>query len=486
MGTDENIEKTIEEFKKDKARYEAEKARLDAEKARHESQKALKQAETAAEVAELERQKALADAEKTLLESKEGLASTQKLVDLKNKKALADAEKELADSQKALELAQKPSTRELSVLEQQKKLAEAQKALTDAKSQATLAEYIGTVKAGPYQGNVEMKEKAGAVESKLLAAHAIKIAARRIATAVKEKSKKKVFIFEAENYPDFQGLHSFRFRMQLIKIGFEAAKISIPAEEILEGVPVPAAVSAGLEALSNILGYLKTDYTVGGIDITLDNSLLIFAVAGALAKNQEVQVNIPSIHNSVTTDKALTAFTEKFSQFEKMRKLAAEKAERLKDEIAGLKSDAADKEGDEKVKLLAQVDEKKATLTPLTDVIKSYDTFLSSLVTEDDDGNLLLTALVQEFAIEKALKDAGTDGAVLLLRLENSGGGYLLKKNLWTGLGAMPLYHMGGATIAYLLIDGSNGKVIDGSVLPVHGGFVKSGDIAGKLESSRP
>ena len=491
MNTDGKKEKTIEELQKDKARSEAEKARLDAEKARHESQKALKEAETAVAVAELVRQKALVDAEKALLESEKGLASTQKLVDLKNKKALADAEKELADSQKALELAEKPSTQELSVLEQQEKLAKAQKTLAEAQSQATLAKYIGTVKAGPYSGSVEMKEKAGDLESKLLAAYAIKIAAGKIADAVKGQTKKTLFIFEAENYPDFQKLLSVRFRLQRIRLGFEAAQISIPeaekpADKMLEGVPVPAAVSAGLEALSNILGHLKTDYTVGGVEVSLDNSLLIYSVAGALSGNAGFQVQIPSIQNAFNIDKTLPAFTAELSQFEKMRKLAAEKAEGLKDEIAGLESEAADKKGDEKVKLLGQVDKKKVTLTPLSDVIKSYDTLLSSLVTEDDDGNLPLTALVQEFDIEKTLRDAGTDGAVLLLQLENSGGGYLLKKNLWTGLGAMPLYHMGGATITYLLLDGSNGKVIDGNVLPVHGGFVKSGDIAGKLESSQP
>lgn len=82
-----------------------------------------------------------------------------------------------------------------------------------------------------------------------------------------------------------------------------------------------------------------------------------------------------------------------------------------------------------------------------------------------------LSAVAQEFAIEDALK-AG--GAVLLLRLENSGGGYLLKKNLLTGLGAMPLYHMGGATVTYLLLSGVDGCVLAGDIIPVYGGFVRT------------
>jgi hypothetical protein len=48
--------------------------------------------------------------------------------------------------------------------------------------------------------------------------------------------------------------------------------------------------------------------------------------------------------------------------------------------------------------------------------------------------------MAPEAAVDEALS---TGAAVLLLRLETSGGGYLTKKNLWTGLGAIPRFHRG-------------------------------------------
>ena len=121
----------------------------------------------------------------------------------------------------------------------------------------------------------------------------------------------------------------------------------------------------------------------------------------------------------------------------------------------------------------------KPRLDQLNGVIALYDSFASALTTPDANGVLPLALVAQELAVDSVLK-AGA--MVLLLRLENSGGGYLLKKNLWTGLGSMPLFHMGGATVSYLALEGADGKVIAGNVVPVYGGFVKSSDLRAKLQ----
>jgi hypothetical protein len=58
----------------------------------------------------------------------------------------------------------------------------------------------------------------------------------------------------------------------------------------------------------------------------------------------------------------------------------------------------------------------------------------------------------------------------------------LIKKNLWTGLLAInPLFHMGGATVAYVLLKGQDGTVVKGDVLSVHGGFIKSSQMRDEL-----
>jgi len=128
--------------------------------------------------------------------------------------------------------------------------------------------------------------------------------------------------------------------------------------------------------------------------------------------------------------------------------------------------------------LTSEIARAKARADQLNGVISLYDSFASALTTPDANGAVPLTLVAQEFARDTTLK-AGGD--VLLLRLESSGGGFLVKKNLWTGLGAMPLYHMGGATITYVLLSGPDGKVKAGDVVPVHGGFIRTDRIRTEL-----
>ena len=45
----------------------------------------------------------------------------------------------------------------------------------------------------------------------------------------------------------------------------------------------------------------------------------------------------------------------------------------------------------------------------------------------------------------------------------------------------MPLYHMGGSTASYVLLSGKEGRVLASDVVPVHGGFVKAGDVEKEL-----
>ena len=55
------------------------------------------------------------------------------------------------------------------------------------------------------------------------------------------------------------------------------------------------------------------------------------------------------------------------------------------------------------------------------------------------------------------------------------------KKNLWTALGGMPLFHMGGAAVSYRLLNGTDGTVAAAGVVPVHGGYVKAGKLVEHL-----
>ena len=491
---DDAVQQQIDQLKKEKDRLDAEKAKLDAQKARDDAQKALDQEKNAAAVADLQNQKALADAQKALVDAQKAAdqakdPAAQKLADLQNQKALADAQKALADAQKAVTQAAAPSTQQLTDLQTQKALADAQKAAADAQSQAALSKYIGDVKAGPYSGAVTMKEKAGTEEALLLGARAVKEAASKVSEAVRGR-KERFYIFGAKEFPTFQRLTGFRFRKDLIKQAFAAANIAIPvalpANKALrtEMVPIPGMVSSGLDAFSKILGFFKTDYEIGGIDVKLDESLLLFSVAGCLSRDdgesKGKEVHLPLIYQPSAQNSTLMSLVKELAELAALRGLAETGMTATKNSIADTEKQAADPANkatkDDLLKTAAAL---KPRLDQLNALIALYDSFATSLTTPDSNGAAPLSAIAQEYAIDAALK---TDAAVLLLRLENSGGGYLLKKNLWTGLGKMPLYHMGGATVTYLLLDGPGGRVLAGDVIPVYGGFVKTDNLRKELQ----
>jgi hypothetical protein len=151
----------------------------------------------------------------------------------------------------------------------------------------------------------------------------------------------------------------------------------------------------------------------------------------------------------------------------------------LQDQIASLQAQAADPaNAGRKTQLLAGADAGKQKLDQLTTAASFYDTFVTSITTPDASGIAPIAAITQELAIDTMIS-GGTD--VLLLHLENTGGGYLVKKNLLTALGSPPLYHTGGATATYLLIRGTDGEVLDGDIVPIHGGYVQSKDLAETL-----
>jgi len=361
---------------------------------------------------------------------------------------------------------------------------QAEKSLAEAQVQALLARYVGDVKAGPYSGSVGIKDKAGTEEALLLGACAVKEGAGKIADAVRSEAKEhgisKFYLFGARECPNFQRMLAFRFRVELIKRSFEAVGITGPVG--IEETVTAGAVSAGFDAFSKLVGFLKTDYDLGGIDVKLDESMLMFSVAGKLTDRE---VHLPLMYEPAVQADAAAEATEEMAGLTRLRIQAADEAVRTGSLAADAEKKAADPQNAaSKEELLQSAAAHKSKLGRLTAAIALYDSFASSLTTPDaNTGSTPYALLAQELTIHAALKENGA--AMLLLRLENSGGGYLLKKNLFTGICRMPLYHMGGASVSYLLLNGPDGKVIGGGVYPIHGGFVRTDKIRDVLEKRR-
>jgi hypothetical protein len=121
----------------------------------------------------------------------------------------------------------------------------------------------------------------------------------------------------------------------------------------------------------------------------------------------------------------------------------------------------------------------KSTTGQLNGVIALYDAFASSLTTPDANGTMPASVLVQEHAIDAALR-GGAGG--LLLRLENTAGGYLLKKTYGPDWALRCLYTIWVAPRLPILLAGADGRVLAGDVVPIHGGFVRTDALRGELQ----
>jgi len=519
---------TNEQLQAETERLQLEKAKLQAEKDVADAKKALADANTALDAAtrvpdetaeNLRKQKEIVDAQKALADSKRAMLAANTtpdstVVELQKQKELVDAKKALADAQKALETATKEPNQVSDELASQKQLLDARKAVVDAqaaldavtavpselKAQKALAEArrdaanaeieawkaknIGTVAGAEFSGKVDLKEGAGKVEGALLAAVAVRKGAVIIAEKVTSISGVNHFeLFAAKDFPKFQHLQTFRFQKEMIEQGFEFAGIEKPSSQPgREEAATPAMIGAGFEALSKILSWLKTDYTIGGSAVTIDESVLLYSVAGEIAEKGKI-ARLSSIYQPSAMAASVKATTAEIAELIGYRSEAVAKIESASRSITELETLISGSTDDnEKQALNELAGNLRSEIEKINGAISACDKFLESLVTSDPaTGTSPLNGLVVEKSLENSLNGGA---AVVLLRLESTGGSYFVAKNLLTGLGKMPLHYMGGATVSYVVLSGSEGNVLAGGVIPVHGGFVKAQDLEEKLLSS--
>lgn len=412
-------------------------------------------------------------------------------------KAKLDAEKALAEAQKVADTSQANA---LADLQNEKAILDAQKALADAQTAAWLAKNVGTVPAGPYTGATTIDAKTGALEAALLASKAVRACAADLAGRVKDKfpcerppnaSKAdpcipEVYLYRASTFPTFQAQSALEFRSeftrQVLQNAIDKAEPVVAPHRTpgVEFLAVPAAVGGIMSAVSNLLGFAKTDFNVTGVDAQLDENVLLYTVAGAIEPGP--MIHVPSIYNPLGTAD-VKELTDKLIALETLRGRAAKLLAEVNAIVAKKDAAAAAATKAKNTNLAAEytkvADSLRPEAAPLTAAISTYDAFLSYFTTAAADGSIPLTKAAEETTIRAALQKGAS---VLLVRLEKTGGGALVKKNLLTGLGAMPLYHMGGAAISFMLLDGKTGKVIDGDAIPIFGGYARSDKLQAVLE----
>jgi hypothetical protein len=488
--------KKVQEFARVKELAEAEKATLDAEKNRLEAQQALAAQKASAADDELKAKtaaataaKALADAEKASIDAKRALDRARKPLDAADeareaKAATAKAERELSDAQKVAADAAKAQ-------------ADASKAKADAEVAAFKARF-GEVPASRYSGDVTLKDNPGKTEALLLAAQAARSAAAAIAKAIKDKAT-KVMLIASPDVPTFDNLMRFRVELGIVQKAFEemdristeahdkepaarAAPAAVRAARVPQparGVAPVAAAGLALDAADKLLGFFRTDYTVGGIDVTLEDAMLINELAGLLTEGG-MTVYLPKVFNGnelTQTASAVVGELQGMAQCRASSTAIATEHQRLVavwNERAGKEADV-----DKKAEMTATAESHQRASDAVGKANALYDSWFSKLSSLDEKSSLVpIVSVIRERALMSAL-DGGR--SLLAVKLHASGGSYYTKKNIWTVLGAMPFFHMGGTVTSYALIDGQTGEVKRAGTLPVHGGFFKASKLPNQL-----
>jgi len=418
---------------------------------------------------------------------------------LAEKEAL-DAQKQLIDARKLLEAAQAPADPAKKAIDDKvatanaaKALADAEKAAADSKksqadaSLAALKAQIGDIPASGFTGDVTVKDKAGVIEAALLSAKSVNVVSGKITAMIGPETIKGkiVLLYSASEVPIFQSLLSFRAQIAIVQNAFtQALSVSNDAEQQapdegakMEFVPIVAAAGLALDALNKAIGFFRTDYTVGGIDVAIEDAMLVNSLASSLiAKNSTTKVRLPAVYNAQAVastfgagiGKQLTDMATEKARLQ-VKAIQHEKASAAYTEKAGKASDLG-----KKAELLNQAKVRKDAADALKAVINVYDAFYAKLVTADDKGALALTNVIREAVLADALQNGDL---LLLVKVHKLGGAYYTKKNLLTFFGGMPFYHMGGVVGSFALIEGKDGNVLASGVVPIHGGFVKANDL---------
>ncbi|MBI3505161.1 MAG: hypothetical protein HY059_09985 [Proteobacteria bacterium] len=386
-------------------------------------------------------------------------------------RAAIEAQKLLLQSKKELAALQDPARQstdtEVAAAKAAKELAEARKGRTDAEV-AAFKSQLGDIAASGITGSVQIADKAGALEASLLAAGAMNAAADRIAALVPaQASKRSVLLFGSADTPGFQSLASFRAQTGVVKKLFtdadEAGKradAKTGVEFTTEAVPAIAAAAVAVEAATKILSYFRSDYTLGGIELTSEDAPLVHALASALARSSKnMDVRLPALYAGPPGAESPAA-----GELKELLLLKAAAAAKVSHHDAVAAKHAADKD---KGKAKAHKD----AVDAWKGAAAAFDAFAAKLTAPDEKGNTQLASVARESALAKQLEEGGL---LLVAKVHKAGGAYYAKKNLWTFFGGMPLYHMGGVVASFALMDGKTGSVLQSGLVPVHGGFVRA------------
>lgn len=409
-----------------------------------------------------------ADAGAPIVDAGGSTTPTQKdmaLDDLTKMKALEEARKAAFDAAKAA--------------------SESQKAAIEAKTAAGTAK-IGTVTGQTsITGAVTMGTYTAKAEALLLVTRSTRLAAQEIAPKLKQaltgRESQPILVLsgtadlstgDALQF-DIQ-LHNLRASMALVDAYYAQAKaVDSPRIKVKsagaggdgsERMAPLAAAGAIVDLAAKLGSYFAADYAFGSVDLPATPLMVETAIVGSLREQGLPNpIIIPS--NFVVSD-GRPLFESLSDLQSRYLKMVAEQSE-AKSRSGELAKDPGAK-AVSAASLYNQVD---ATASKVT---TTYDKLMGDLAAAGTDGK-------EPFAVrvvrQKIIQNALGSRTLLLLLNSQEAAAFYTKKSLWTFLGGVPLYTMGGVSLTYTLYENNGGAILAAGTVGRHGGYRSVRDV---------
>lgn len=393
--------------------------------------------------------------------------------------AMLAAKKRLAAAQAPESAVQAAAANSLVEATGAKALAESRKAAAEA-DLGMLKARIGELPASGIKGDVELGDKAASMETALLAAQAMATAAQSASTAIKGLiNGGTVLVYPSGELPDFQALTSLRTSRKLLSLEFTN---SLRALQGAIGLEMPAAVPAlgvALDAVSKVSSYLRSDFKVSGIELAADHAAFAGAVAGRLREDLPAIVNIhvPALYQPSFPSLSADFFSQEIDPLNNSNleasQLLVEAELKVEELTASYQAITATTEVDVSAQktLSAHIGAIRAAIERTRKISAAYNAWLDNLMAGKDTAMIL-----RQYEQFKLFSQP--DAYVLVAKVHHAGGSSYVEKNVWTFLGAMPFYVMGGVVVSYALLEAITGNLLASATIPVHSGFESVKNIA--------
>jgi hypothetical protein len=412
---------------------------------------------------------------------------------------------------------------------------------------STKTDSSGSQSKGSTTPSVTVGSNTGVIESYVLADVGLRSCASKIVASV-PSSVKTLVVFDQTQRDMLAALTSFQIDAEITSSALTSAvkgyddlpplpdNLSAPAGAAGAGLPtVTPIVDALTGAITNLVGLFRTDVTIGGTVLTLDDELVVDEVSRAAIKAAEPRaVFKPSVYfadvfdpSAVTNSKVVSQLTDLYTLRNKAQvrildlqssvtdlttRLKAAKTDTqrstikqyLNPRVAALDSLKAAAAVFDAVMALVISPPKQPATTPTPapapapapapgaplkkkpasannqdpntagDNIDKQSTAPPKGTDQQTAAPTLATLVMAELWRKKFVQ---TDVGLILLHTHVAGGGYEAKSNIWTFLGGARFSYSGGSVSSFSVISAKDGNVLTSGSCPAYTGFVRGPEV---------